>query len=834
MKDKKKFTWVPVYKEIVRYLTGMKERQFELIDLLKNIGVTGFKDYDETGEIELDEIDPLTFFSYLNKYGPKKRIALLQMLAKEIGATVEVEDDFGLPSSQAQQVWFFPFKKDRLNGEIDRLWQFFFDAVEHKISDDQFEDILTIISIGKAKLTEAMFYIDPENYLPIDSPVKYYFENELGIDSSFSSFTEYKSLLDTVKTKKSLPFYEISYESWKMVEEKPSVKKSKPIIQPETGKRYWLYAPGSQASRWDEFYNLGIMAIGWDKLGDLNQYKSKTEIAEKLQDLSEESGSKKNNATANYDFRSRIAIGDIIIVKKGRSELLGYGTVSSEYYFDESRERYKHCRKVDWKKKGSWQVDGSLALKTLTDITPYHSDNPDYEFYFETLMSIMEGDTDLQPEFPLNLIVYGPPGTGKTYNSIKKAAEILEKRVIDDYDEALDIFNRNLGGRIRFITFHQNYSYEDFIQGLRPDIGKNSTLRFERRDGIFTMAAVDALFEYYREYKKLEHHEDGDSVLNAREVYLDYIENLKTNDAREFDTISGSTIILDNINENNNLEFRHKERSRSYLVSSTRLLKLYDAYPDISMIGNINNDIREVIGGCNATAYWVALKDFIAFYNKHKTVTTDSLQSELDEISYEDKKQLLSTIELQELRKVTADSVDKYVIIIDEINRANISRVFGELITLIERDKRSHGKIPLKTLLPSGEEFIVPSNLYIVGTMNTADKSIALLDIALRRRFHFEPMYPLYEIEGTEIFDADILQRINSQIIEKKGYDFQIGHSYFMGDDIDIIDRMNNYVIPLLLEYFMNDESEVKNILVNAGLQIKPSEWPLSVAGIND
>jgi len=158
--------------------------------------------------------------------------------------------------------------------------------------------------------------------------------------------------------------------------------------------------------------------------------------------------------------------------------------------------------------------------------------------------------------------------------------------------------------------------------------------------------------------------------------------------------------------------------------------------------------------------------------------------------------------------------------------------VFGELITLIERDKRSHGKIPLKARLPSGEEFVVPSNLYIIGTMNTADKSIALLDVALRRRFEFESMYPKYEIEGFDIYDKEILIKINEQIIKSKGHDFQIGHAYFMGkENDDLIQRMNKKVIPLLLEYFMNDEKEVKAILEVAGLQIEEGSWPIRITG---
>ena len=165
------------------------------------------------------------------------------------------------------------------------------------------------------------------------------------------------------------------------------------------------------------------------------------------------------------------------------------------------------------------------------------------------------------------------------------------------------------------------------------------------------------------------------------------------------------------------------------------------------------------------------------------------------------------------------------MIIIDEINRANISRVFGELITLIEPDKRSHGDVPLTCTLPSGERFIVPSNLHIIGTMNTADKSIALLDIALRRRFEFIPMYPDSTISGVQ--RADILNKINEQITHLKTRDFTVGHSYFMGKTFKLSSTINNKVIPLLLEYFMNDEDEVKSILKEAGLEV--GGWPIKL-----
>ncbi len=608
-------------------------------------------------------------------------------------------------------------------------------------------------------------------------------------------------------------------------------------IKENINRKYWIYAPGRNANMWEEFYAGGIMGLGWGYLGDLNQYSSKEEIANKLREHENSTGSMKNNATANFDFKENISIGDVVIVKKGRSFLLGHGVVTSDYFYDHERDDYQKCRKVEWKKKGKWKADHSLVLKTLTDITDYQTEHPDYDKYFEMLMDMMKNESDNFIEYPLNTILYGPPGTGKTYSTIQKAAQIVEDREIVSYEEAREIFNRHLvDERIKFLTFHQNYSYEDFIQGLRPEVENKGSLSFERKDGVFTEIAVNALFEYYKVITKKRAEEDQTTIkgVDINEAYLDFIDYLKNLENKEFKTSSGLTITISGFTKNDNIEFKHKNRSRAYLVSSNRLIKLFEIYPEIDKIQNVHNDIRDAIGGCNTTVFWVALKEFINFYRSYDPEITEDIVDEEDkfsEIGYETKKKLISTLELSDFNQIEDDEVPKYVIIIDEINRANISRVFGELITLIEPDKRSNGENSLAASLPSGERFIVPSNLYIIGTMNTADKSIALLDIALRRRFEFEAMYPLYEIGGEDISDRDVLEKMNNRIVELKGYDFQIGHSYFMEKNKTIVEKMNKKVIPLLLEYFFNDEKEVKNILSHAGLAVDPEAWPLKITG---
>jgi 5-methylcytosine-specific restriction protein B len=181
--------------------------------------------------------------------------------------------------------------------------------------------------------------------------------------------------------------------------------------------------------------------------------------------------------------------------------------------------------------------------------------------------------------------------------------------------------------------------------------------------------------------------------------------------------------------------------------------------------------------------------------------------------------QMKSAVENKQLKN--------YVLIIDEINRANISRVFGELITLLEEDKRYGRENALTATLPSGESFSVPSNLYIIGTMNTADKSIALLDIALRRRFEFIGMYPRYDLVP-EV--ATMLQALNEKIRDKKGADFMIGHSFFIGKETaDFPLIFNRKIIPLLYEYFNNRTDQIKEVLRATGLTIAEENYQLVV-----
>jgi len=421
----------------------------------------------------------------------------------------------------------------------------------------------------------------------------------------------------------------------------------------------------------------------------------------------------------------------------------------------------------------------------------YSASIKSYREFLKTLNQKVNTVIDYDMNFTLNTILYGPPGTGKTYNTVLRAAEIIENRKIDSYDEALEIFKANLHGQIEFITFHQNYSYEDFIQGLRPDTENDKELTFERKDGVFKEIADRAL-------KNIKASEQPPVAKKTfEETFNEFVNPLVEGEVEEIEVKMKKVSYFITAITNKSLEFRKTSGGTEHTLSISTLKKMYDA--------------ESVLGIQGLSSYYSPL--------------------------------------LEELLKIGKDSSGKkeiiqrknYVIIIDEINRANISRIFGELITLIEPDKRSHGKIPMEAKLPSGDTFIVPSNLYIIGTMNTADKSIALLDIALRRRFEFEPMYPKYSEDGLNVNDEAVLKTINESIISDKGHDFQIGHSYFMDSEEDPYDferRMNVKVIPLLLEYFMNDAKAVKQIvsraLSNTQYSIDEKTWPMRITKKND
>ena len=437
---------------------------------------------------------------------------------------------------------------------------------------------------------------------------------------------------------------------------------------------YWVFAPGENAYKWDEFYNEGIMAIGWET-GDLRNFKSREEINKKLQHAYNDYRNHPNDSLCLWEFLHRLKPGDVVFAKRGTNEIIGRGCVESDYVYDESRDDYKHVRRVNWTDRGSWiykHKNEKLHQKTLTNITniPYNPKKLEIiKGFFEEdicgkcskkeptcnytkedfLKEVYINDEEYDVLVKLlknkkNLILQGAPGVGKTFISKRLAYSLIGSKCED---------------RVMTVQFHQSYSYEDFVQGYRP---------------------VDNGF-----------------VLKEGSFY-----------------------------------------------------------------------------------------DFC--------------------------------------KKAIENPEKDYYFIIDEINRGNLSKIFGELFMLIENDKRGE-KVQL---LYSNEEFYIPENLYIIGLMNTADRSIAMIDYALRRRFAFFDLKPGFSSKGFEDYQSNIsndkfdsvinvMKELNATIKDDEtlGEGFRIGHSFFCNLNSEDIEEKLNYIIeyeiiPLLKEYWFDEPDKVK------------------------
>ena len=238
MEKSNKFTWIQTYKELVEYLKNMKDRQKELIRLLEEIlgEKPKEKEKDKGLEFELEEIDPFTFISYLNKFGQAKRLQIIQNLAKKLNLTVPVDID-GVPSTNPQNVWWFPVKSERTNNEIEKLWNFFYLAVENKITDEAFSEILHMKGIGICKLTDGLYLINPESYLCLDDPVTDYLKDKysltIKVDKN-TTYQDYLRILEEVRKYTDLPFYVISDEAWNYHKDKKKKDETVEKREPES------------------------------------------------------------------------------------------------------------------------------------------------------------------------------------------------------------------------------------------------------------------------------------------------------------------------------------------------------------------------------------------------------------------------------------------------------------------------------------------------------------------------------------------------------------------------------------------------------------------------
>ena len=724
MSEQNQFDWVDFYKELSGKLLQYKDNREELIEKVRKIyEITGINLPTLEKDNQIIDIDPFTFFGLFNKkLTDANRLSILKAIAELFDVKAPVPTAFdSIPVLNPQNATFYYFIPDRGDDDIQDLWELFNAALAYA-KDPSPETIAKVSKYfdlcinkkgnGNSKITMGVYWIAPNALLNLDQRNTWYIyesgkipeglvktlpeiEAKIPSDKYFDIVEKLRAYLHSDASQLK-DFKELSFEAWRYSEqvnqEQAAAKKveaqreNKGAAIADEGVEtvhYWIYAPGDGAMYWDEFYSAGIMGIGWDDIGDLSAYNTKSEMRQAMQEKIDPSRSFKNDAHATWQFVNEMKPGDIIFAKKGMHQVIGRGVVGSDYEFDPQRDHYKNIRQVKWTHKGEWQHPGQAVMKTLTDITAYTD-------YVEKLNSLFESEIeddieepveiDLKPydadmfleevymdknkydtlvalvEKKKNVILQGAPGVGKTF-----AAKRLAYSIMGVKDPS----------RVMMVQFHQSYSYEDFIMGFRPT-----------QEGGF--------------------------------------------------------------------ELKHG-----------------------------------------------------AFYDFCKSAEVDSEDT-------------------------------PYFFIIDEINRGNLSKIFGELFMLIESDKRG---IELK-LLYADEKFSVPKNVYIIGMMNTADRSLAMMDYALRRRFAFFDMDPGFNTKGFRQYQEGLQSEKFNKLIERVeslnadiasddslGEGFCIGHSYFCElketSDQTLSGIVEFELAPLLKEYWFDEPAKAKTWIEDLRSAIK-------------
>lgn len=592
------------------------------------------------------------------------------------------------------------------------------------------------------------------------------------------------------------------------------------------GRRYWRVGTSNEdAKYWEEMLSNKIASIGWPKLGDLTEknIETKNDIAKLMESIGyyENVGLRNRKAGEVLNFYLEMDKGDVIAAQDGQ-RVIGLGLVTDNYLYQPEYD-FPHTRSVDWKVVNPENLINQQGLRT----TVFEIDDPVVINKIDKLLFEIEESKPIdKEESPLNTILYGPPGTGKTYQTIDYAVKLAapERYIEGDHiSNKLTYEELMREGQIVFTTFHQSMCYEDFIEGIKPSSDETSNLTYSVEDGLFKQLAVNAAFEFVGEKSP-----DASKSLSFSTVYDQLIdevnEKIGNNVGFTLKLKSGAELEIVEITGGSNFLVQHKNGARTYTVSRKRLEKLFSELPDLESISNINEEIRNVIGGSNSSAYWAVLKKLRSYKGEIQPSGIGK------KYSYDDKAAAVEKLLPEDV--IITGNEKRYVLIIDEINRGNVSQVFGELITLIEEDKRFGKKERLSAKLPySRSRFFVPPNMYIVGTMNTADRSVEALDTALRRRFSFIEMVPLYDLEGmgkviADISVSDLLETINGRIEKLIDRDHRIGHSYFLGlESTDDLMKVFRYkIIPLLQEYFYGNYEKMGLVLGSGFIDKLPDE----------
>jgi 5-methylcytosine-specific restriction protein B len=672
--------------------------------------------------------------------------------------------------------------------------------------DGNYQKVLDVEygKFGKALQWKIAFLYNPDRFLPIyQTDVIFKACKALGMNVENSSLAEQYEFLYNSKP---VNLNTIDYANllYKEYSEKIS----------ETAVKYWVAAPGPGASEWDYFVKQGIYALGWNELGDLREFDDKADLNEELLIAKRNSNSdRKNDALALWNIANEIKPGDVVFAKRGLHEYIGYGVVKSSYTYNASDEQYPHQIEVDWKKQGSWTAEYQIVKKTLTEITKYK------EYVQQLIDLIIKEIPIIESTGYQNISHYWLNANPKIWKIAD--FEIGQHQSYTAYNDK--------GNKRRMFDCFESIKPGDLIVGYESSPSMKASAIFE---------CTAALHEDENEVQRIEF--KIQRFLNRPIAWEDLIQHKDFKDAEVVKNNQGSlypltqtqfAAILSLEYDSNIPEYTFENLKSDSFVNDEQLKKI------VATLKHKKNVILQGPPGTGKT--FVAKKLAYVLMGERDDSRIEMVQFH-QSVSYEDFIQGYRPTEEGSFKlknglfyKLCARALknpDKsYFLIIDEINRGNLSKIFGELLMLIENDKRSP-EYAINLMYSDSEEsrFYVPPNIHIIGTMNTADRSLAVVDYALRRRFAFFNLKPEFNekfkgfLKGVNVEIALIdkisnrMNRLNAAINDDLGSGFEIGHSFFTPNSATIpnTDWFNDVVDfeikPLLDEYYFDDSSQVE------------------------
>lgn len=518
-----KFTWISFYKELSDKLLTYRDRRDDLINKLATVYESIGMSLPKLEADELQDIDPFTVFGLFNKgITDANRQKIIAGIAEVFDIGADQPTDFeGIPVLNNLNATFYAFSGDDRRGEndIDNLWHVFEAELALAADDNEetrkafveaFDTTVIQFTLGW-KLTMGLYWARPYSFISLDSRNRWFMADVAKAGSTIAGIVpkekdspvhdgeRYLAICDTIKSE--LGSEECSFadfpsltaaafvESERVNQERKAAEKAAAENAEENAlgdegvrtTHFWTYSPGDGAARWDDFYARGVMGVGWSKLGNVEKYASKEDIRKNLRTLYSSKYSQKNSALALWQFSREIKPGDVVFAKRGRSVIIGRGIVEGDYQFDENGDSYPNIRRVRWTNRGEWHTEDLLAVKTLTDITAYPDLVEKLNSFFEDEGGEVEEDTE-EIEYPAytsedflsevymdgehyrtlvnvlrakkNIILQGAPGVGKTFAAKRLAYSMMGVKDAE---------------RVMMVQFHQSYSYEDFIEGFRPN-----------------------------------------------------------------------------------------------------------------------------------------------------------------------------------------------------------------------------------------------------------------------------------------------------------------------------------------------------------------------------